>query len=580
MNENPWQVDSVQAFAFLNCPECTFKTREETFFQEHAVNTHPMCFVLFGQTEVIVEEVTIDDSNKREYYIEVKGNEVPSKEELATALASFEDNSIIENESANTLTASIVKNETKVLVQFEDQIDQQETVRNEIIEREEETEDLKPQIKPVFKKEKKSLSQLLENLDDSDRFTCYYCDKEFSNRKYLHLHYKKHLDSNGKLPCRHCEKTAATFRKIQSHIYQHHNPYECKECNKTFVNQGSYARHRRTIHANKSLKKFQCEHCHYSTHARQYLHEHKQRVHTSKVQNQRDPIKFICGECQGAFTNRGPLQHHVCDTNIKKDTERLYKCPRCSGVFKHGFFISHHKRSHGGFPDGYEDIPKVNCDQCPEQFLTKTSLDQHKSNMHSAEALLTYANLFCDKCDNEPEFRNPTMLIKHYRDDHGSFPPMFENKPKFICSHCSNIYISEKSLKAHAFTAHSKKPKRIGPKIEVQCSFCEKTYGTKQRLRDHVIMEHENSAKYECGVCHRKLPTAGKLKDHMKQVHTKVTCEICEEVQYNWFYLKRHKASIHGIMPRDAIKCRLCPLIFKSDISLKKHLAAKHGSNY
>ena len=31
-------------------------------------------------------------------------------------------------------------------------------------ETEEETEDLKPQIKPVFKKEKKSLSQLLENL--------------------------------------------------------------------------------------------------------------------------------------------------------------------------------------------------------------------------------------------------------------------------------------------------------------------------------------------------------------------------------------------------------------------------------
>ena len=36
-----------------------------------------------------------------------------------TALASFEDNSVIENESANALTASIVKNETKVLVQFE-----------------------------------------------------------------------------------------------------------------------------------------------------------------------------------------------------------------------------------------------------------------------------------------------------------------------------------------------------------------------------------------------------------------------------------------------------------------------------
>ena len=63
------------------------------------------------------------------------------------------------------------------------------------------------------------------------------------------------------------------------------------------------------------------------------------------------------------------------------------------------------------FLDGYEDIPKVNCDQCPEQFLTKTSYDQHKSNMHSAEALLTYANLFCDKCDNEPEFRQGFFKI-------------------------------------------------------------------------------------------------------------------------------------------------------------------------
>ena len=48
MNENPWHVDSMQAFAFLNCPECTFKTKEEDFFQSHAIASHPMCYVLFG----------------------------------------------------------------------------------------------------------------------------------------------------------------------------------------------------------------------------------------------------------------------------------------------------------------------------------------------------------------------------------------------------------------------------------------------------------------------------------------------------------------------------------------------------
>ena len=50
MEENPWQVDSVQAFSFLKCPECIFDTQEEDFFQVHATENHPLSFVLFGKT--------------------------------------------------------------------------------------------------------------------------------------------------------------------------------------------------------------------------------------------------------------------------------------------------------------------------------------------------------------------------------------------------------------------------------------------------------------------------------------------------------------------------------------------------
>ena len=49
-----------------------------------------MCFVLFGHSEVVIQEVTIED-HKPQFYIEVKADEVPSKQELATALASIED---------------------------------------------------------------------------------------------------------------------------------------------------------------------------------------------------------------------------------------------------------------------------------------------------------------------------------------------------------------------------------------------------------------------------------------------------------------------------------------------------------
>ena len=130
--------------------------------------------------------------------------------------------------------------------------------------------------------------------------------------------------------------------------------------------------------------------------------------------------------------------------------------------------------------------------------------------------------------------RAQPMWIKHYCD----YPPMFENTPN------SSVHTVH-TLKAHAIMLI---PKRIGYKVQreldihkilVQCSFCIKTYAKNQRLWNHVIIEHENSGKYECGLCHRKLP----LKDHMKQVYTKVTCEICEEVQYNWFYLVSERMS-------------------------------------
>ena len=49
--DNPWQVESIEAFYFLKCPECVFNTREEKVFKEHALGNHPMSFVLFGETD-------------------------------------------------------------------------------------------------------------------------------------------------------------------------------------------------------------------------------------------------------------------------------------------------------------------------------------------------------------------------------------------------------------------------------------------------------------------------------------------------------------------------------------------------
>ena len=117
MTQNPWQVESIQAFVYINCPECSFKTKEEGFFQDHAVASHPNCFALFGQSDIVIQEVTIEDQ-KPEYYIEVKANEVPSEVELASALASLEEPieeniEAFDDKSANSITES----DTKIVVQ-------------------------------------------------------------------------------------------------------------------------------------------------------------------------------------------------------------------------------------------------------------------------------------------------------------------------------------------------------------------------------------------------------------------------------------------------------------------------------
>ena len=48
MSANPWLVENIQEFSFLNCPECAFKVKEEDKFQDHAVRNHSQSSALFG----------------------------------------------------------------------------------------------------------------------------------------------------------------------------------------------------------------------------------------------------------------------------------------------------------------------------------------------------------------------------------------------------------------------------------------------------------------------------------------------------------------------------------------------------
>ena len=95
---NPWQVETIQAFSFLNCPECSFKSKNEDFFQEHAVQCHPRSCVFFDE-ELFVKNV---DNKESRNIVEVKIEQVQDKSETNNDLEMAVEEDQVENISVNT----------------------------------------------------------------------------------------------------------------------------------------------------------------------------------------------------------------------------------------------------------------------------------------------------------------------------------------------------------------------------------------------------------------------------------------------------------------------------------------------
>ena len=67
MENNPWNVDSIQEFSCLKCPECHFFTKEENYFEDHAIGNHPLASVLFQDPSTEFEGSLHEESFEDEY---------------------------------------------------------------------------------------------------------------------------------------------------------------------------------------------------------------------------------------------------------------------------------------------------------------------------------------------------------------------------------------------------------------------------------------------------------------------------------------------------------------------------------
>ena len=83
MDDNPWQVDTIEDFLYYKCPECSFEVRKQQVFQEHAIENHPLSYVFFGkkdEEEEFHDPLKIEDVTSNALVVQYE--KLPNKKEI------------------------------------------------------------------------------------------------------------------------------------------------------------------------------------------------------------------------------------------------------------------------------------------------------------------------------------------------------------------------------------------------------------------------------------------------------------------------------------------------------------------
>ena len=229
-------------------------------------------------------------------------------------------------------------------------------------------------------------------------------------------------------------------------------------------------------------------------------------------------------------------------------------------------------------------------DGCDKKFTLQSSVQKHIDTWHRT-GLIGYGEFSCEICDST--FKSPNFFLAHSQEAHQCVPKLLQEWATFKCDHCPRVFLNRSICYQHTYLKHGKKKwtrkQRMGKpcngrvgktplkKFEKSCEYCGKVFKTQTNYVEHIKVVHENNATHQCDQCSQKYGLKSKLKDHIRQVHTRVHCDVCGMQLYNYFYLKKHKASVHGIIPPGSFKCGHCPMWFKLKPNLVYHLRSKHN---
>jgi hypothetical protein len=434
--------------------------------------------------------------------------------------------------------------------------------------------------------EEKAVKKISMVPDILKPFNCTECNRSFKHQRVLesHIEIKHNVKEKTSYPCQHCDKVFDWQYKLKRHAertHDHPKPrVKCPKCPKMYSRSGLQT-HLKSSHVDKTSKSFKCPECDFSSHAEKYVKSHRQSCH-NKAQ-----FQHHCPDCDRRFEFPTRLKNHMCTkAKTQLNADGCFKCQICEVEFSASRTLTmHYRKTHKTIPPGAENLQQFLCEICSQVFFRSESLQSHLRRVHyidkNKEMLPIKYN--CPECNKE--FTAIQYLNQHYTHLHGGSLESFEGRENFFCDQCPKTFFCKISLAGHQKAKHqsaNSPPKDLKAEAAKKlnrrrkCPHCDTTFARLLNLKEHVLSKHLKDTPFKCEQCERSYGTNYSLKLHIRTMHERRDCDICGKGICNDLVMKRHKASVHGIIPAGVHQCEHCPLFFNREEAKFKHCAKHH----
>jgi len=213
----------------------------------------------------------------------------------------------------------------------------------------------------------------------------------------------------------------------------------------------------------------------------------------------KNPLKpHPCPRCSKSFSSLHQLAQH---TRVHTG-EKPFKCPFCEKRFKQQAHVKVHQRLHTG-----ERPYKCSEPSCGRSFVQLSNLQQHMSN-HGKEDVgkSKEPNFHCTICGKG--FATQSSLVLHHEKKHQEMllehgvPKQPKHKP-YICGTCNKSYTTESALVIHSSkhkpldTPHhhfKSETTSSPPSNSFVCTVCSESFISSEGLKEHKKIAHVNTA--------------------------------------------------------------------------------------